>query len=899
MIIKEPPKTRDGKSDVGRLIRYIETAQKSKGQVSDDERVLCSGAINMACDEMTAEMRLARIAEMKLWARQNRYCKAPIHHRILSFREGENPTEAQCREAVQIFLETCGLEECQCVWAVHKDTHCTHIHVCVNRIHPIDKHAVHVEYSKTKEQIAARKIEVVQGWPLEKTGTLAKVVEKKDERGNTYFDVVATTIKERREKNDVNTVISQAAKEHEYRTGEKSTERIIKERAADVLYAATKKGSKRTWADVHAQLAELGMEIKPWRSGGVVVADGVSVTCSKIGRQLSWGNLIKALGEYREREPRLEIRTVKKEIIAANDDDRKRKEEYSAARRKYYADKSAAYDKFNAWRISAPKRLKEDHRQRRKELKESRSSWRGYGSKLNALLHQLSARYAQEIAEYRAERDRRRKRLKELYGKKWPTYQGWLRGEWDEPSAMIIGSAVHVEIKPAAIALYTSQIYVSGKKSSVVYRDEQRRVAFVDRGNFISVNSWRTDPQAILASLQLAEAKWGKFRLNGCDEYKQKALALAVEHGFTVTNTELQEHIKELQAAKAARETEEQKRLKLEQLPAAVQQSLVKYREYVNYAQARNDKANREITAVKNDSQKEIQQIQAELDKLWEAAKRYAVEKVLNEEDIKVEEMRRSHKSYLTIFGTPKRGYEGSASVTKQYLKEAEEDREKLRHKLLVEHEFPYQVEAEARMYAFKQDRYESLSEKFKELESARDKNIASLQSEINARELKKQKLWNEFVNDVRHWMQTLSEDEWHDLIGKDKTLIPELQCIMTEKSPSMVNVGPIVHNGNDTVWQLVEGQLVQYPRANLQMNEKYRSSIDAGEDVRISRDGKFWLMLPASYQKWKALEGKRTAEEKRQRAQERGNKAYEHLSSQTEPQRKSRARSSADDMPM
>ncbi|MBP3836164.1 MAG: relaxase/mobilization nuclease domain-containing protein [Pyramidobacter sp.] len=554
MIIKEPPKTRDGKSDVGRLIRYMETAQESKGQVSDDERVLYSGTINMACDEMTAEMRPARIAEMKLWAKQNNYCKNPIHHRILSFREGENPTEEQCREAVQIFLETCGLEECQCVWATHKDTHCTHIHVCVNRIHPMDKHAVHIEYSKTKEQIAARKIEVAQGWEIEQTGTLAKVVEK-----DGQWVVEATTIKERREKNDVNKVISQVAQEHEYRTGEKSTERIIKERAANVLYAAIKKGSKRTWADVHAQLAELGMEIKPWKSGGVVVAEGVSVTCSKIGRQLAWGNLINALGEYQERDPELEIKTVKKEIIAANDDDRKRKEEYSAARRKYYTDKSAAYDKFNAWRISTPRRLKEEHQQRRKELRESRQSWIGHGPELNALTHQLAARYAQEMAEYRAERDRRRKRLKELYGKKWPTYQGWQRGEWDDPSAMIIGVTINVEIeiKPIAIAQFTSQVYVSGKKSYVVYRDNHQRVAFVDRGNFIPVYTWRTDPQAMLASLQLAVAKWGKFRLNGCDEYKQKALAVAVEHGFIVTNPELQAQIKKLQAEKAAREATE------------------------------------------------------------------------------------------------------------------------------------------------------------------------------------------------------------------------------------------------------------------------------------------------------------------------------------------------------
>ena len=75
MIIKEPPKPRDGISSVARLIRYMETAQKSKGQEKDEERVLYSGAINMACNEMTAEMRPARIAEMYFLSKKNRMKK--------------------------------------------------------------------------------------------------------------------------------------------------------------------------------------------------------------------------------------------------------------------------------------------------------------------------------------------------------------------------------------------------------------------------------------------------------------------------------------------------------------------------------------------------------------------------------------------------------------------------------------------------------------------------------------------------------------------------------------------------------------------------------------------------------------------------------------------------------
>ncbi|OLP62709.1 hypothetical protein BJF93_00975 [Xaviernesmea oryzae] len=67
-------------------------------------------------------------------------------------------------------------------------------------------------------------------------------------------------------------------------------------------------------------------------------------------------------------------------------------------------------------------------------------------------------------------------------------------------------------------------------------------VAFSDHGNRVEVTNWR-DRETVLAALQLGAEKWGAVRVNGTDRYKALAVDLAAEHGFQLTNPELQERL--------------------------------------------------------------------------------------------------------------------------------------------------------------------------------------------------------------------------------------------------------------------------------------------------------------------------------------------------------------------
>lgn len=65
-------------------------------------------------------------------------------------------------------------------------------------------------------------------------------------------------------------------------------------------------------------------------------------------------------------------------------------------------------------------------------------------------------------------------------------------------------------------------------------------VAFTDHGDRVEIGNWR-DREVVLAALQLGAEKWGALTVNGTDRYKSLAVELAAEHGFRLTNPELQD----------------------------------------------------------------------------------------------------------------------------------------------------------------------------------------------------------------------------------------------------------------------------------------------------------------------------------------------------------------------
>ena len=89
---------------------------------------------------------------------------------------------------------------------------------------------------------------------------------------------------------------------------------------------------------------------------------------------------------------------------------------------------------------------------------------------------------------------------------------------------------------------------VDGGKVHYCLAGSRSAPAFTDRGKTIDIHDSR-QRESVLAALQLSAQKWGAFTVRGDEQFKRTCVALAAEHGFKITNPDLQ------QAISAERET--------------------------------------------------------------------------------------------------------------------------------------------------------------------------------------------------------------------------------------------------------------------------------------------------------------------------------------------------------
>ena len=73
-------------------------------------------------------------------------------HLIVSFEEGEKPEKEILENIEKEFLKSLGMEEHQRLSVTHTNTNNFHIHIAINKIHPVTKKIVDPYQSKSKLQ---------------------------------------------------------------------------------------------------------------------------------------------------------------------------------------------------------------------------------------------------------------------------------------------------------------------------------------------------------------------------------------------------------------------------------------------------------------------------------------------------------------------------------------------------------------------------------------------------------------------------------------------------------------------------------------------------------------------------------------------------------------------------
>ena len=520
--VKNPQKAASKAVRVSRLTDYIREPERENSQ----EKCIHAGARGFITDEPQSQT-----AEMIALSQEAVRSKDTINHYVLSWREGEQPSPEQVEEAVSIFMDELGVKDHQAIYGLHADTDNLHLHLAINRVHPETLKVVKINNGFDIEAAhkAIARIENAQGWQREQNGRY-QVLEN-GELGREHID------------KDKPRQPAQPKRDMENRTGEKSAERIAIEDGAPIIKKA------QTWEQLHRELAAKGMRYEKTGSGATLFVGDVGVKASSADRDASLSKLQKRLGAYQPPPQRQQVAQREPEPIKPDVPGWK---DYITGRKAHYAEKNAAKLAQDKRQEQERKQIAEQQKARRDEL--MHGNWKGKGEVLNAMRSVIAAEQAAEKAALKEKHQKQREQHRQQF-RPYPDLEQWQRmqkspelaEQWrhraSEPQR--IEGASGEPPTPRDIRAYQPEIV--GQQVHYSRKEEAGAgggVSFVDKGKSIDIHDWR-NRDSTLAALQLSAQKWGSFTVTGNDEYKAMCAKLAAEHGFKITNPELQERIQQ------------------------------------------------------------------------------------------------------------------------------------------------------------------------------------------------------------------------------------------------------------------------------------------------------------------------------------------------------------------
>jgi len=289
MIVKKMKRTNFSKSKavmISELVDYIFAAQDELGK----QKLAHFGSLNFL-----TTTRAAQKNEMIALAEESIQSKMPVSHWILSWKDEEQPTPEKVDFAVQYFLNLMEWRAHQAFYAVHKNTDNLHVHILVNRVHPdtLKVHRPNGGFDIDRAHLAIAKLERIQGWACEENSVY------KESWTGRYFALT---------KRDSPKLCS-GAESLENATGEKSAQRIARERGQHIIKEAT------SWRELHEGLATVGLRFERKGSGALIWVGDEAVKASSVDRAFSLPKLVKKLGEFEEGEYPAERPTFKPEPV--------------------------------------------------------------------------------------------------------------------------------------------------------------------------------------------------------------------------------------------------------------------------------------------------------------------------------------------------------------------------------------------------------------------------------------------------------------------------------------------------------------------------------------------------------------------------------------------------------
>lgn len=251
MIAKEiPKKARGQQASFKRLVDYITRAHLGEP--------LPATISNCSFDDVPSVVKVVTATQEMARAGYDK-----TYHLVLSFHPEDDLSPARLARIEAVCCEALGFAEHQRVSVLHTDTEHPHLHLAINRVHPVSLRQVTPYYSHRR---------------------LAKVCAALEQELGLVVD----------NHMDDPDSLSQAARDMEAYSGQVSLERYVIEDVRPAIAPAT----LVSWDDLHQALARFGLTIQPVEQGMVLAAtqeDGkaVVVRASLLGADFANGEALQ------------------------------------------------------------------------------------------------------------------------------------------------------------------------------------------------------------------------------------------------------------------------------------------------------------------------------------------------------------------------------------------------------------------------------------------------------------------------------------------------------------------------------------------------------------------------------------------------------------------------------
>lgn len=272
MIAKAIP-AKTATSSIARLTQYISGLQVSGDPAgwpaladyildaqSDGAKVSYVRMSNLYSDELGPAVKEIMLVQEK----NTRAVGDKNYHLVISFPHGEIPNKEQLDDIEDKLVEAIGLGEHQRVSAAHDDKDHYHLHVAINKVHPVTFRNISPSWDHPALMKKCEELEI-------KHGLIRTNHERGGENAKTKSPHEGTSFKQ-----------------------------WILDKAHDHILAAI--NNCNNWQEFNQAIAKFDIVIRPRGSGLVIasIASGVHVKASSINRALSHDNLVAKFGAFKQ-----------------------------------------------------------------------------------------------------------------------------------------------------------------------------------------------------------------------------------------------------------------------------------------------------------------------------------------------------------------------------------------------------------------------------------------------------------------------------------------------------------------------------------------------------------------------------------------------------------------------